>query len=79
MSDHCKACAYNVKQVTEEQACPFNALYWHFLIRHRQQLAGNPRLHLVYRSLDGMPAARREAVWARGEQLLAQLDAGASL
>ena len=79
MSDHCEACAYNVKQVTEAQACPFNALYWHFLIRHRQQLAGNPRLHLVYRSLDSMPAARRAAVWARGEQLLAQLDAGASL
>lgn len=79
MSDHCKACAYNVKQVTEAQACPFNALYWHFLIRHRRQLAGNPRLQLVYRSLDGMPAARREAVWARGEQLLAQLDAGATL
>ncbi|MGN8250499.1 cryptochrome/photolyase family protein [Pseudomonas sp. SMV7] len=79
MSDHCKACAYDVKQVTEAQACPFNALYWHFLIRHRRQLAGNPRLQLVYRSLDGMPAARREAVWARGEQLLAQLDAGATL
>jgi deoxyribodipyrimidine photolyase-related protein len=79
MSDHCKGCSYKVTQVVDEQACPFNALYWHFLIRHRHRLASNPRMALVYRSLDGMPAARQEAVWARGEQLLARLDAGEAL
>ncbi|MEJ5862933.1 cryptochrome/photolyase family protein [Pseudomonas farsensis] len=76
MSDHCKACSYRVDQVVEETACPFNALYWHFIIRHRQQFAGNPRLALVYRNLDGMPIERRDAVWARGQTLLAKLDAG---
>lgn len=79
MSDHCKACSYRVDQVTEEEACPFNALYWHFLIRHRPQLSANPRLALVYRSLDGMPAGRRDAVWQRGQSLLARLDAGQAL
>lgn len=76
MSDHCKACSYKVEQATEADACPFNALYWHFLIRHRAQLAHNPRLALVYRNLDGMAPARREAVWRRGQALLARLDAG---
>lgn len=76
MSDHCKACSYKVEQATEADACPFNALYWHFLIRHRAQLAHNPRLALVYRNLDGMAPARREAVWRRGQALLTRLDAG---
>ena len=79
MSDHCQACSFRVDQAVGEDACPFNALYWHFLIRHRAQLSGNPRLALVYRSLDGMAPAHREGVWQRGETLLARLDAGQDL
>jgi len=79
MSDHCKACSYKVDLVIEDDGCPFNALYWHFLIRHRPLLSTNPRLALVYRSLDGMTASRRDAVWQRGQTLLAQLDAQQAL
>ncbi len=61
--------------MAEEGACPFNALYWHFLIRHRHLLSANPRLALVYRNLDGMSADRRDAIWQRGQSLLARLDA----
>ncbi len=75
MPDHCQACSYKVNHVIEDDGCPFNALYWHFLIRHRSLLSTNPRLALVYRSLDGMTASRRDAVWQRGQALLAQLDA----
>ncbi|MGL6133698.1 MAG: cryptochrome/photolyase family protein, partial [Prochlorococcaceae cyanobacterium] len=38
MSSYCKGCRYNVKQRTGPDACPFNALYWDFLARHREQL-----------------------------------------
>lgn len=38
MSDHCKHCHYKVKQKTEATACPFNSLYWDFMIRHRERL-----------------------------------------
>ncbi|MNN31547.1 hypothetical protein D3C81_1452380 [compost metagenome] len=79
MSDHCSSCSYKVEHAVEEDACPFNALYWHFLIRHRQLLSKNPRLALVYRSLDGMSSTRRDAVWLRGQRLLAHLDAGESI
>ncbi|ANC03046.1 cryptochrome/photolyase family protein [Pseudomonas putida] len=79
MSDHCASCSYRVGQVTEEDACPFNALYWHFLIRHRTLLSANPRLALAYRGLDGMSASRRDAVWQRGQSLLARLDAGQAI
>ena len=35
MSDYCKGCAYNVKERITEDACPFNALYWHFIDRNK--------------------------------------------
>ncbi|UTW06671.1 cryptochrome/photolyase family protein [Pseudomonas benzenivorans] len=79
MSDYCGDCAYRVSESTGERACPFNALYWHFLMRHRERLAGNQRLGMVYRNLDRMTTAKREALWQRGEQLLARLDAGETL
>lgn len=79
MSDHCGQCQYRVSHAVEEDACPFNALYWHFLIRHRSLLAKNPRLALAYRNLNGMKDSRRDALWQRGENLLAKLDAGESL
>ncbi|SDT15891.1 cryptochrome/photolyase family protein [Pseudomonas oryzae] len=79
MSDYCSGCAYRVSESTTDDACPFNALYWHFLIRHRERLQGNPRMGMVYRNLARMPEAKQQALWARGEQLLARLDAGEAL
>jgi deoxyribodipyrimidine photolyase-related protein len=79
MSDHCKSCHYKVSEHTGERACPFNALYWHFLIRHQDRLGGNHRMAMVYRNLERMDPARREAVWAWGENLLARLDRGERL
>ena len=37
MSDYCGGCRYDVKQRTGPNACPFNALYWDFIARHREQ------------------------------------------
>ena len=51
MSDFCSACDYNVKQKTGPHACPFNYLYWAFLIRNREQLENNPRMAMPYRTL----------------------------
>ncbi|MFO7703855.1 MAG: cryptochrome/photolyase family protein [Halopseudomonas sp.] len=79
MSNHCKGCAYKVTEQTGEKACPFNSLYWHFLLRHRDQLGGNHRLAMVYRNLDRMPEAKQQALWQWGEHLLARLDAGETL
>jgi deoxyribodipyrimidine photolyase-related protein len=76
MSDYCGSCAYKVTESTGEQACPFNALYWHFLMRHREQLGRNQRLGMVYKNLERMPEAKQQALWQRGEDLLARLDAG---
>ncbi len=79
MSDYCSNCHYTVSESTSERACPFNALYWHFLMRHRDRLRGNHRLGMIYRSLERMDEAKQDALWARGEALLARLDAGEAL
>ncbi|WP_425091545.1 cryptochrome/photolyase family protein [Tropicimonas sp. S265A] len=77
MSNHCKTCAYKVKQKTGEGACPFNLLYWHFLIRHRDRFDKNPRMAQMYRTFDRMDGDRREIVLAEAEQFLARLRSGA--
>ncbi len=76
MSDYCKSCAYKVAHKTGPDACPFNLLYWHFLIRHRDRFASNPRMAQMYRTFDKMDATRRDTVLAEADAFLARLDAG---
>lgn len=59
MSDYCKNCRYDVKQKTGPDACPFNPLYWDFLVRNRDRLGSNPRLGQVYRTWDKMADEKR--------------------
>jgi deoxyribodipyrimidine photolyase-related protein len=73
MSDHCGTCAYKVKEPHGETACPFNYLYWDFMIRHRDKLGGNPRMGMVYRNLDKMPEEKRLGVEASAKKFLEQL------
>ncbi|MCU0908653.1 MAG: cryptochrome/photolyase family protein [Rhodobacteraceae bacterium] len=76
MSDHCGGCHYRVKDRTGPRACPFNPLYWDFLLRHRERFAGNPRMAQMYRTWDKMDAARRAETLAEAARVLADLDAG---
>ena len=76
MSDYCKHCAYKVGDKTGEDACPFNLLYWHFLMRHRDRFAGNPRMANMYRTWDRMDENRRSVVLQEAGQYLKKLDAG---
>ena len=38
MSDYCKHCRYDVSKKTGEDACPFNYLYWNFMIENSEKL-----------------------------------------
>ena len=62
MGDYCKGCAYDPRLKTGDKACPFNALYWDFFDRHAARFERNPRLALVYRQLEKMPAEQRDAL-----------------
>lgn len=74
MSDYCGSCAYNVAQKTGEGACPFNALYWDFLIRHRARFARNARMGQMYRTWDKMTTAHQAAVLHDAAKILDRLD-----
>ena len=74
MSDHCSNCHYKVNKATEDDACPFNALYWHFINRHREDFASNPRMGMMYRNWDKQKPERREALLQRADNLLAHLE-----
>lgn len=73
MSDYCKGCAFDPKERLGPRACPFNALYWNFLITHEAQLAANPRMAMPYRNLAAMDAGQREALRVQAEGFLAKL------
>ena len=74
MSDYCKNCNYNVKLKTGEDACPFNSLYWDFLIRNEDKLKGNPRLGQVYRTWNKMDETKRDEYLASAKAFLASLS-----
>ncbi len=76
MSDYCRGCHYDVRQATGERGCPFNALYWDFIARHRDRFAQNPRMAMPVRNLDRMDPARLAAVRARAAGFLAAMDQG---
>jgi deoxyribodipyrimidine photolyase-related protein len=73
MSDYCGDCHFSVKEKTGPAACPFNYLYWDFLLRHREKLGGNPRMAQMYRTFDKMDPARQEATLESARVFLADL------
>ncbi|MBX9795439.1 cryptochrome/photolyase family protein [Sphingomonas sp.] len=74
MSDYCGGCRYRVKEKVGPDACPFNALYWHFLARHRNRFAGNPRMAQMYRTYDRFTEAHRAALNDQADRFLAYLS-----
>ena len=76
MSDYCRGCGFDPKVRAGPDACPFNFLYWHFLIRNERRLRGNSRMSLAYRNLDRLPDEQRDEMTAQAETFLSSLDSG---
>ena len=70
MSDYCKGCDYSVTQKNGSNACPFNYLYWDFLVRNRDKLAKNPRIAMMYRTYDRMADEKKLAIEADSREFL---------
>ena len=62
MSNYCGSCKYNVKKKTGENACPFNYLYWNFLMLHEDKFKNNPRMGMMYRTLSKMSDEDRNQI-----------------
>ena len=77
MSDYCKGCHYDKKlreDTPSKKACPFNALYWDFHVKHADKLANNPRIGMVYQQLKKMDAGKIEALQTQAKSLRERLD-----
>ena len=73
MSDYCQSCGYYRKERTGSKACPFNTLYWNFLIMNEEVLRTNPRLGRNVLGLRHLDGAERQAVIEQAERYLNDL------
>jgi deoxyribodipyrimidine photolyase-related protein len=74
MGNHCAACAYSVAERTGPKACPFNALYWDFVDRHRNLLQRNPRMAMACRSFDQFSPQTRAALLEKAAEVKSGVD-----
>ena len=70
MSDYCGACSYDLKQKTGEDACPFNYLYWNFLIENEEALGDNQRMGLMFANLRKKDKAERYRITGSAKAFL---------
>jgi deoxyribodipyrimidine photolyase-related protein len=62
MSNYCASCRYDPDIKSGPKACPFNAMYWNFLITNEGKLSKNPRMAMPYRTLAKMTPERRTEI-----------------
>ncbi len=73
MSDYCADCVYDPTIKAGPKACPFNYLYWNFLIENEAKLGRNPRMAMPYRTLAKFSGARRSEIVGDAQQFLTSL------
>jgi deoxyribodipyrimidine photolyase-related protein len=69
MSNYCKACRFDPKQRTGETACPFNTLYWDFMIRHRDRFSKNQRMSMMMKNVDRISKPEITQITKDGKRL----------
>jgi deoxyribodipyrimidine photolyase-related protein len=74
MSNYCSECYYKAKERTGPKACPFNSLYWDFLIRNREKLERNPRIGMAYRSLAKMSSEEIDKITTQANFVLKNIE-----
>ena len=74
MSDYCQTCAFDRKSRTGERACPFNYLYWNFMLIHETTLRSNPRMARSLLGLRHLDQDERMRVNQKAAQFLDRLE-----
>jgi deoxyribodipyrimidine photolyase-related protein len=73
MSNYCGHCRYKVKEKAGPDACPFNYLYWNFLIENEQTLKRNQRMSVILGNLGRMSDSRRKEIQSDAKRFLDSL------
>ncbi|WP_339662469.1 cryptochrome/photolyase family protein [uncultured Polaribacter sp.] len=74
MSNYCDACVYKKTKKFEDDACPFNTLYWNFLDEKQAQLSGNFRMKMMYSLLNKMSSEERTKIKEKATHIIEHLD-----
>jgi deoxyribodipyrimidine photolyase-related protein len=74
MSNYCQRCVYDPKIKTGRGACPFNFLYWNFLLQNRSALSRNSRMKMAYQTLDHMDPVKIAAMRQDAHDFLQQIN-----
>lgn len=76
MSNYCKNCRYDPNETTGENACPFNALYWDFLVRHEDKFRGNQRMPYVFSTWGKFTPEKQHAIRSQAAASLQKMVEG---
>jgi deoxyribodipyrimidine photolyase-related protein len=76
MSHYCRDCRFVPERRTGEDACPVTQLFWDFMARNEERLAGNRRLRGQMASLRRMDPEELAEVRAAADRVRASLVAG---
>lgn len=77
MSNYCRSCPRNPASRSGSDACPFTALYWDYLNRHRDVLSSNPRMRMQVKNLERLNSGGLSAV-SRAANKIRNAPAGGS-
>lgn len=75
MGNYCDACHYKKNKKFEENACPFNSLYWNFLDEKQNKLASNFRMKMMYSVLNKMSSEDRLKIKEKANHIIENLHA----
>lgn len=70
MGDYCTNCHYNKNKKFEDDACPFNSLYWNFLDDKRPFLQTNFRMRMMYKLLDKMDKTELQKIKLKAKHII---------
>lgn len=62
MSNFCQSCKFDPEVTVGEKACPFNSLYWNFIVKNEDKLKKNMRMQFVYPTWYKMDEKKRENI-----------------
>lgn len=74
MSNYCNGCYYNKNKKIEDDACPFNSLYWNFLDDKRALLGNNFRMGMMYNLLDKMKPEDFRKIKEKAQHIIEHQD-----
>lgn len=74
MSNYCQTCRYNPNEMTGDTACPFNALYWDFLVRNDSKLRGNQRMAYMFATWDKFNLEKQQKIREHAKTVLLRMQ-----